>query len=109
MDGGRILRAGLAARMPYLKATRWAARLGKVICVVAFVCCLGARQIAARFGAELEPLWLLAALFAFIFFAGEMEYRATVRREQEDAHWRRMLAQLYAGQRPLDDPPVLSP
>jgi hypothetical protein len=35
-------------------------------------------------------------LFAFIFFAGEMEYRAVKRRERDDERWRQMLAELDA-------------
>lgn len=105
MDGGRILRALLATRVPYLKATRWAANLGKVLCVLGIIAALFAKQL----GIGDAPLWLVAALFAFIFFAGEMEYRATLRREQEDAHWRQVLAQLYPNRRPVDEPPLLSP
>lgn len=106
MDGGRILRALLATRMPYLRATRWAANLGKVVCVVGIVAALSARPLGALAGIELEPMWLLAVLFGFIFFAGQMEYRATLRREQEDAHWQRVLAQLHP---PLEEPPILAP
>ncbi len=96
MDGGRILRALLAFRMNYLRATLWAASTGKVLCV------LGA--VAAAF---FQPL--LSALFVFIFFVGEMEYRAAKRREIEDAHLRAVLSRLhastFAGQ--ADEPPVL--
>ena len=35
MDGGRILRALLALRWSYLKATFWASATGKVLAVVA--------------------------------------------------------------------------
>ncbi len=106
MDGGRILRAILATRTSYLRATRWAAVLGKVICTIGVVGALGARALGL---AEQTP-WLLALLFAFIFFAGEMEYRAVERRERDDAHWRETLARLYANQRgSIDEPPVLSP
>lgn len=94
MDGGRIFRALLATRLPYLKATRWAANVGKVLAVVGIV---------------LMIFWwhnyLGALLFAFILFAGDMEYRAVRRREMEDAHWREMLARLYG--RPQTEPPVI--
>ena len=95
MDGGRLLRAGLATRMNYLRATLWAVSIGKAICV--------AGAIAAAF---LEPMLLL--LFAFIFFAGEMEYRAVKRREVDEAHCRAALARLYTPPQTVPEPPVLS-
>ena len=100
MDGGRILRALLAFRMNYVRATLWAATTGKVLCV------LGAGVAVFHFN---QPL--LAALFAFIFFVGEMEYRAAKRREVEDAHWRAVLASRFATAigPPTDEPPVLEP
>lgn len=105
MDGGRILRAVLASRLPYLRATRIAAWLGKVLAIVAVVVALLAPQLHLSH----RPAWLLAALFAFIYFAGEMEYRAAVRREQDDAHWRAVLARLYPDAGPAGEPPVLLP
>ena len=92
MDGGRIFRALLATRLSYLRATFWAATVGKILAVVAAL-------IAVFWGDS----YLTAALFIFIFFAGEMEYRAVRRREMEDAHWREMLTRLYPS------PPLLSP
>jgi Zn-dependent protease len=100
MDGGRIFRALLATRMQYLRATFWAASVGKVLAV---------------FGALMAILvfhtWLTAVLFAFIFYAGEMEYRAVQRREIEDAHWRAVLARAHALSfpPPAEEPPVLTP
>jgi Zn-dependent protease len=100
MDGGRILRALLATRMRYLRATFWAATIGKVLAV------LGALVAIFVF-----HTWLTAVLFAFIFYAGEMEYRAVQRREFEDAHWRAVLARVYASSvpPPAEEPPVLTP
>lgn len=95
MDGGRILRAALASRMPYLRATRIAATIGKIVCLLGIVY------------AVWESWWLLALLFGFIMFAGETEYRAVRRREIEDAHWREMLARYYAAP-PASEPPLLS-
>ena len=98
MDGGRILRALLAIRMEYLRATFWAATVGKVLSGI------GA---AAAFTYFDEPL--LGALFTFIFVVGEMEYRATRRRELEEEHLKTVLARLYET-RPnsIDEPPPLA-
>lgn len=104
MDGGRLLRAALAIRMPYLRATRWAANLGKVVCASGVVFGLTAHAL----GLSPEPLWLMSALFAFIFVAGELEYRAAERREREDAHWREVLARFHITPNPTE-PPLLSP
>lgn len=96
MDGGRILRATLASRMPYLRATFWAARIGKILAVS-----------AACIAVFVYQSYLTAALFVFIFLAGEAEYRAVQRRELDDARWREMLARLYS--RPAaEEPPLLS-
>lgn len=95
MDGGRILRALLATRLPYLRATFWAASVGKVLCVAGAVA-------GAYFQA---PMVIL--LFGFIFLAGEMEYRAAVRREIEDAHWRAVLERFQAQEESVEDPPQL--
>lgn len=92
MDGGRILRALLATRFPYLRATRIAATVGKIFAVIGILVML---------------FWLDsvlgALLFTFILFAGEAEYRAVKRREEQDAHWREMLERFYgrASSRPI--------
>lgn len=96
MDGGRILRALLATRLPYLRATFIAATVGKILAATGVVLAI--------------VLWdhpLLAALFTFIFVAGEIEYRAARRREIEEAHWRETLARYHASTRPHEEPPVL--
>lgn len=95
MDGGRILRAGLATRFNYLRATFWAVTVGKVLCV-----------IGIGIAAFTEPILVL--LFGFIFFVGEMEYRTVKRREIDDAHLRATLARLYVIDPPLEEPPVLT-
>jgi len=96
MDGGRILRAGLATRLPYVRATFWAATVGKVLAVAAA-------------GASLYyDLYLRAALFLFIFVAGELEYRTVQRRERDEAKWREALARLYRAP-PTEEPPLLRP
>ena len=96
MDGGRIFRALLATRLPYLRATLIAATVGKVLALT-----------AALIAAFVFEQFLTAVLFMFIFFAGEVEYRAVRRREIEDAHWRAVLSRLYEGP-PAEEPPMLT-
>ena len=105
MDGGRIFRALLAMRLPYLRATRIAATVSKVVCVLG----IGFALAQPLLDPTEKPLWMLALLFAFIFFAGDTEYSALVRREAEDSHWRAVLARAYAAQHPppTEEPPVL--
>src|SRR5690606_27379337 len=71
MDGGRVLRAILATRLPYLKATTIAAGLAKGLAV--------AGVLVAVFKLQ-NPL--LVFLFAFIYFGGDMECRMVKRREK---------------------------
>ena len=94
MDGGRILRALLAIKLPYLRATYWAAVIGRVLAVIGVV-------VALYFHA-----YLLAVLFTFIAFAGNAEYRSVLRRDQEDAQWRTMMERLQS-QPPAPEPPLL--
>lgn len=98
MDGGRIFRALLATRLPYLKATRWAALVGKVLALVGIAVML--------FWWE-EPHYLGAALFLFIIFAGEAEYQAVRRAEVEAAHWRNYFARMPVATAPTPEPPLL--
>ena len=84
MDGGRILRALLATRWPYVRATLWAATLGKVLALI------GAGLMAFVWQ---NPLG--AILFAFIFIAGDLEYRMVKRREEENAQWEMLISRLY--------------
>lgn len=64
MDGGRVLRAGLAMRFGRLKATKWAAHIGKAIAVL-FV------ALAIYWGH-----FFLGLIGVFVFIMGEQEYRS---------------------------------
>jgi Zn-dependent protease len=95
MDGGRILRALLAVRLPYLRATYWAVTIGKILAVIGAVIAL-----------FVQPL--TAVLFAYVYFAGASEHRLAIRREQEEAQWREVLARIYTGMPPpVEEPPLL--
>jgi len=99
MDGGRILRALLATRLPYLRATKWAANIGKVVA-----------GLGIAYGLFTSS-YLLAVLFTFILLSGENEYRMLQRQEYAEAHWQAMmehLARTRAGG-PADEPPLLEP
>lgn len=80
MDGGRVFRALLAMRLPYVRATQIAAGVGKVVAIA------GAGFLVYH------QYYLGAALFAFIIFAGERERRAVMRAEREAEHWRTLRA-----------------
>ena len=98
MDGGRILRAVLAMKLPYLRATFWAASIGKVACVA------GALTMAFYLNSVLGTV-----LFVFIFIVGEMEYRAVKRRERDEAYWRETMLRFQAAPvvPPAEEPPLL--
>jgi Zn-dependent protease len=100
MDGGRIFRALLATRLPYLRASWWAVMVGRGLA-------LGFAGVAVFYFDS--PL--AAVLFVFIFMAAGTEYRALLRREQEDAYWAEV-ARRAALVTPLEReplPPLLSP
>ena len=72
MDGGRVLRALLATRIDYGKATQWAKRIGQMI-AVGFV----------LLGAAYNPMLILVAMF--IAFAAEVEYRTVLAEQSASA------------------------
>ena len=70
MDGGRFLRALLALRFSYLTATKAAVYIAKPLALAGILLAL-----------VYYNNWLTAALFAFIYVGGEMEYEQVRRRE----------------------------
>jgi Zn-dependent protease len=93
MDGGRVFRALLAIRLPYLRATQIAVGVGKIVALA------GATYLVYKGN------YLGGVLFVFIIFAGERELRSVIRREQEAAHWREMQVRFYREPPPSDAPP----
>ena len=68
MDGGRVLRAALATRLPYHRATRVAATVGQGMAIVfAF----------AAFLPGVSPLLLFIAIFVFLGAGAEAHYAET--------------------------------
>ena len=96
MDGGRILRAFLAMGLPYVRATFWAALFGRIFAGI------GA---AIAFYCEYP---LIAALFIFIYFAGQLEYCAVRRRDKMEAQMRLEIDRLRVNL-PPGEPPLLTP
>ncbi|MDF3059591.1 MAG: peptidase [Rariglobus sp.] len=94
MDGGRVLRALLAMRTSYLRATQIAAGVGKVLALAGAVCFLFYHYYHG------------AVLFAFIIFAGEQELRAVARMETSVRYWHSIRARFSP---PIDVTPVESP
>lgn len=74
MDGGRVLRATLALRLPYVNATQIAAKVGRVMAVL----------LAAVAIYYVQLMLLLVA--GFVYFAGSAEARM-VMREQVQSDW----------------------
>jgi Zn-dependent protease len=96
MDGGRILRAILAMRLSYLRATWWAVMVARVLAVGFIAWSLYTDHL------------MLAVLFGFILFAGNAEYRMALLREQEEAYWRERARQaLEVPPYPGDEPPLI--
>jgi Zn-dependent protease len=100
MDGGRIFRALLATRLPYLSATYWAVKIGKVVAVAAIA--------IAYFQYH---SYLTIALFLFIMFAGENEYRNLLRRDRYEAQWQPLTPHytVLSPPPPSEEPPLLRP
>jgi len=76
MDGGRIFRALLAIKLPYLRATYWAATVGRTLAL--------AFAAAAAFYLK-QPVTCI--LFLFIFWAGNAEHKYALRRDEQERRW----------------------
>jgi Zn-dependent protease len=94
MDGGRIFRAVLAYRLPYLRATWWAATVGRVLAL-----------LFAGVAAFYYDNTMAAVLFVFIFMAAGAEYQTVLRREQETAYWAEVARRVAASPTAEEDPP----
>ena len=109
MDGGRIFRALLAIKLPYLRATYWAVIVGKTLAGL-IVLALGSYLLFWSFrpheAAPPANVYSLLVLFTFIFFVGDAEYRQTLRREQEARYWAEMSRRLREFEAPDALPPA---
>ncbi len=94
MDGGRILRSILALYLPYLRATWWAVVVARVVA-----------PLLAAIGYFVFDSVMLPILFLFILYAGTMEYRVLLRREQEAAYWAEAARRIAANPPPPETPP----
>jgi Zn-dependent protease len=83
MDGGRVFRALLAIKLPYLRATQIAVAVGKIVALA------GATYFIY------QGHYLGGILFVFIIYAGEKELRAVARFERAALHWRDQRAGLF--------------
>jgi Zn-dependent protease len=94
MDGGRILRAMLAFRLPYLRATYWAMIVARVFTLIGIAASIYWQS------------YLLTALFVFILMAGSAEYRLLKRQELAEEQWREALRRHLEGP-VVEQPPVI--
>ncbi len=97
MDGGRILRALLAMKLPYLQATYWAVMVGRTLAL-----------IFALLAAFYFRSPITCVLFIFIFYAGNAEYRQTLRREQEERYWAELARRATVVASAGDEPPLIA-
>ncbi|HVU19010.1 MAG TPA: site-2 protease family protein [Candidatus Didemnitutus sp.] len=99
MDGGRVLRAILAKKFPYIDATRYAVTVTRFL---APILAAGALMLFVRSPSPGPAI--LSVLFVFIFLAGNAEYRLLVRREREAAYWAELARRMNEA---AAEPPLL--
>jgi Zn-dependent protease len=106
MDGGRIFRALMAYKFPYLKATTIASVVGKVM---AGLLAVGYLLWSFLSDSRIQSVDLLVAamLFGFIFRMNDLEYRAVKRAAEEEAYWKEIALRHARAVPPPSEPPVL--
>ncbi len=96
MDGGRMFRAFLTYRLSYLKATGTAAIVSKILASAGIALALVGLPLLGY-----QIAILPALLFAFIFIAGNLEYRMVERKETlKDLHVGHLLDSDFSTVRP---------
>ena len=97
MDGGRIVRALLATKLPYLRATQLAAAGSKILAPI----------LACE--AFYVHLNMVGILFIFILFVGSAEYKHTLRYEEEARYRAELAKQTERTNYTTDEPPPAPP
>lgn len=83
MDGGRVLRAGLAIKKGRLPATRAAAQVGKYFCGLFVIIGLFGMPVQLfGFIGPFRPSLMLAFIGGYIYFAGQQELRMVMMEHQ---------------------------
>ncbi|WP_438482961.1 site-2 protease family protein [Oleiharenicola lentus] len=96
MDGGRILRALLAIKLPFLKATKVAVTISRILA-----------PIFAGVAFFYLNWPMMGILFVFIFFICGAEYKQTLRREEEERYWAEMAKRVEEARESGRQPPLI--
>lgn len=104
MDGGRILRALLAGRLPYIRATEIAVKIGKYLVYACFLMILSNSLTGWFSNYPLLQFWLgdnsiwICIIGLFILWAGSTELRAARVKEYMKNAWKDGFGQEFSGQ-----------